>query len=256
MSALKELEMLFGPEESSAIPSLFIKQLLRLAWSGNMSSNVSRAMCWRVLLGLVSSNSKFAWPDQIESFIELYETTRSAVMPSLDKVEADPLSALSSGDSQNEEWSTYYKNIDLINFIKGDLDRLYISGIEEGYFHLQRRRDLLLSVLLVWSFQHPTISYRQGMHEIVGYILYCVEIESDEWSRMRQDKEVPITHLLYNSFTMQNIESHTFTLFTRIMNELEPLYDAVPSTIRGIEGQPYVVQFCAKIQGVYFVTCV
>lgn len=49
-------------------------------------------------------------------------------MPSIDKVKVDPLSALSDGDEFSEEWTAFYKNVELISFIKGDLDRLYMSG--------------------------------------------------------------------------------------------------------------------------------
>ena len=74
----------------------------------------------------------------------------------------DPLSALSTGDDQGSEWNAYYKNIELANFIKGDLERLYLNGVDEEYFHTPERRALLLSILFIWSAINPAISYRQG----------------------------------------------------------------------------------------------
>jgi hypothetical protein len=74
----------------------------------------------------------------------------------------DPLSALSTGNDQENEWSAYYKNIELSNFIKGDLERLFLSGVDEEFFHTSERRAMLLSILFIWSAINPTISYRQG----------------------------------------------------------------------------------------------
>jgi hypothetical protein len=66
--------------------------------------------------------------------------------------------------------------MELVSFIKGDLERLYVTGIDDTYFEAKWRRDVLLNILLVWALQNPHISYRQGMHEIVGPVLYVIEL--------------------------------------------------------------------------------
>jgi len=78
------------------------------------------------------------------------------------QVKMDPLSALSTGNDQGEEWNAYYKNIELSNFIKGDLDRLYLNGIEEDFFQTPVHRTSVLSILFIWASLNPSISYRQG----------------------------------------------------------------------------------------------
>ena len=116
----KELEKLFGPDDSPTIQSFYIKQLLRLAWSGKTCSEGLRPICWRVLLGIISSTDKSQWKNQLEQQTKSYADLKERILPSLDKVKADPLSMLSSGgDGQNEEWNSYYKSVELSNFIKG-----------------------------------------------------------------------------------------------------------------------------------------
>lgn len=184
---------------------------------------------------------------------ESYNTVKATVLPSLDKVAVDPLSSLSSGESQSNEWSIYYKNVDLINFIKTDLDRLYITGIPDEYFESPARRDMLLAILLIWSFDHPVISYRQGMHEMAGYVMFCVETELAAFNALRATgtdaKHANDPYGLLNVINEQSVEANTYHLFVRIMNELEPLYDPISLTPRGAENQPFVVQFSAKVQG-------
>lgn len=249
MKIIKELDKLFGPEDGAAIPTLYIKQMLRLAWSGNLCSERLRSFCWRVLLGIISSADKSVWKEQLNTIVVEYAALKQRVMPSLDKVETDPLSALSSGESDSSEWKTYYRNIEVMNIIKTDLDRLYLTGIEDDFFHTEQRRSLLLAVLTIWSEQHPVISYRQGMHEIAGYILYCVHLESVAWEEAMQQDQISHKHSLYGVFGAETVEAHTFSIFSRVMVELEALYDPASTKTRGFDNQPFVVQYCTKIQG-------
>jgi TBC1 domain family protein 5 len=246
----KELEKVFGPDDAPTIPSFYMKQLLRLTWSGKMASDGLRPLCWRVFLGVISDKDKSLWKTQLNQQVIDYEVLKNKILPSLDKVKADPLSALSSGEGQSEEWSQYYKNVELSNFIKGDLDRLYLTGIEEeNYFQTKNRRGMLLSILFLWSLQNPSTSYRQGMHEIVGCILFVIETERLAWEKAISRKEMSASHSMMGVFSEATLEAHTYYIFERIMEELQPLYDPVATKSHGVESQPFVVQFCTKIQG-------
>ncbi len=160
----------------------------------------------------------------------------------MDKVSVDPLSAFSGGNEESEEWSSYYKDLELTNFIKGDLDRLYMNGIIEDYFETKTRRNILLTVLFVWSQRNPIISYRQGMHEIAGIILYTLEKEREGWSTQS------LSHPLTKCFTEENLEAHLFWLFNRIMEELVVLYDPTPTHGRSGSNNPPIVHFCTRVQ--------
>lgn len=240
MSIVDSLHDIFGKEDN--IPIVRISNLLRLSWQGDMChDDGARAMCWRVFLGMLSGNDKQQWKKELDGMVSSYAALKGRVMPSIDKVKDDPLSALSVGDSMSEEWSTYYKNVELINFLKGDLDRLFLTGLEDEYFQSKEKREVLTAILFIWSMEHPLISYRQGMHEILGCIMYAVDLEKAAWDNAPQD------HPLKSCFSAENVEAYSFLIFDRIMMELAALYDPLPVT--GIENQPYVVQFCTKIQG-------
>ena len=82
------------------------------------------------------------------------------------------------------------------------------------------------------------------MHEIVGCILYVVELERAAWECATQDMALS-SHPLCASFTSSasSVEGYTYALFKRIMLELIPLYDPTP-TSRHFKGdnQPFVVR--------------
>jgi hypothetical protein len=249
MSLKNEFDKLFGAEKGASIPSSFIKQLLRHAWMGDMSEEGLRPMCWRIMLGLLSSNNKFEWVPQLNNMISSYSVLKRRVMPSLDKVKVDPLSALSDGDNISDEWLVFYKNVELISFIKGDLDRLYLNGLDENFFQTKPMRSLLLSILFIWASEHSHISYRQGMHEICGIVVACIYVEYHAWNDASRENQAVADYPLLQCFTEQNIEAYSYILFERIMMELEVLYDPLP--VSGAENMPFIVQFCTKIQGKY-----
>ena len=161
----------FGGNELISTDSLLMLQ--NGAFSGNLCGEELRLICWRLFLDCISTTSQLTWASDFQAIQDNYSKLRKGVIPKTGEVKVDPLSALLG--EKNEEWDKYYKSMELATFIKGDLERLYITGIDDEYFQLKWRRDVLLNVLLVWALVHPTISYRQGMHEICGPIMYLLE---------------------------------------------------------------------------------
>ena len=133
--------------------------------------------------------------------------------------------------------------------INADLDRLYLSGVDENYFQDQERRKMLENILFIWSGRHESIGYRQGMHEIAGTVFMVVETEFEGWSVHNtgpHEEEEVSCHPLRGCFTRMGVEAFTFWLFERILRDLSPLYD--PAV--GADHQPAVVQYCTNIQGI------
>jgi hypothetical protein len=248
-----EITELFGIFSStdSTISLSDIKKIQTAAWQGDLCSLPCRPICWRFFFRFISNN-KSNWKNELIKQVEDYKEIKKNIIPSFDKVASsvDPLQSFlninDSSDSADSNWQSYYKSMELSNFIKGDLDRLYMTGIDDEYFQSDKRRSQLLSILLIWSLQNKNISYRQGMHEIIGPILMCVEAESDAWILENKKNSID-KHILSESFTSNNIEAYSYWLFNRIMVELKPLYDPTPSaSVKASE--PAVVHYCTKIQ--------
>lgn len=135
-----------------------------------------------------------------------------------------------------------------LKLIVADLDRLYLSGVDDDFFQGQERRKMLENILFIWSARHESVSYRQGMHEIAGTVLLVVDKELEGWeadcANTEEDREIS-AHSLRGCFTKSNMEAFTFWIFEAIMKDLAPLYD--PAV--GADQQPAVVQYCTNIQG-------
>lgn len=241
---MDEFNSLFGRPVSEGDSLVF--RIQQKAWTGCLPPSL-RGISWRVLLGLLpNSTSVELWAKEFQSQFISYKKLKEENLPRIDKVSIDPLTAL-SGETQSEEWTNYYKDIELSNFIQGDLNRLYMNGIDDEYFQTSHRREILLSILFLWSVRNRDISYRQGMHEIVGPILFSLENELQHWGEMVNRGEIEPSHPLKQVLLDECVEAYTFWIFDRIMLELKILYDPTP-TAHGKESQPHVVRFCTTVQ--------
>lgn len=169
---IQDFDEYFSELEGTSSPTALLFKYQRLCFDGELRCPSLRPLFWRLFLGCISWKGKTAWQEELKLARDKYYLVKTSIVPKASDVSIDPLSALVE---KNAAWDLYYKTMELSNFIRGDLERLYVSGIHHTYFEDKAHQEILLNVLLVWALQHPQISYRQGMHEIVGPILFVLE---------------------------------------------------------------------------------
>jgi hypothetical protein len=99
-----------------------------------------------------------------------------------------------------------------------DTKRLHESRAE--------RSKLLGEVLFVYAREHQALGYRQGMHEILSYLLLAMEIdlekaEESELSNLSAKEEEGSTNLLDSQF----LRSDLYSIFEAVMGRLSRAYD-------------------------------
>lgn len=157
---IDQLERLF-PSDSQGILSNDTKSKLQeKIWSENVSldpiSASNRCICWRYLFCLISPENKHQWARDLSSSVAKYSELKSKTSPSIINVGFDPLS------DKNPDILSFFDSLEKVKSIELDLNRLYMNGIDDEYFQTKRRKTILQSILLIWSVQNPSISYRQG----------------------------------------------------------------------------------------------
>jgi hypothetical protein len=139
-SFVDEFDRLFDP--LSTVVSVDVRtELVRRSRDGILCTPENRCLIWRCLLGVLPGE-KSLWASQLNRSVEEYYMLRDAVFPSITKT-FDPL-------SESPETRSYFDDIEKTKFIQGDLDRLYMNGIDDQYFQNAKRGKLLLSVLFLW----------------------------------------------------------------------------------------------------------
>jgi TBC1 domain family member 5 len=73
-------------------------------------------------------------------------------------------------DIPNNPWSNFFDDNKLKNEIKLDIDRTYA---DKEFFRRDETKEQMIQILFIWSKNHPSISYRQGMNEILAAIVFC-----------------------------------------------------------------------------------
>lgn len=100
---------------------------------------------------------------------------------------------------------------------------------ELPYFAARDVREGLARILHYYGREHPSIGYRQGMHELAAVVLYVVRVDrgvTDQTSRRDRDEA----------------EAHAYVLFAALMDRVSPLYVAPPADPTGVVARAQGVQ--------------
>ncbi|EED87430.1 small GTPase, partial [Thalassiosira pseudonana CCMP1335] len=93
--------------------------------------------------------------------------------------------------------------------------------------------ERLSQILFVYAREHPEIGYRQGMHEILSYVLLVLEMDllqqatEDEKKRLMTESLSPMGMSRFGS-EGKHLLHDAFNIFECIMMALAPAYDAIP----------------------------
>ena len=157
---IDQLDQIFRSDSKGFLSSDTKVGLHKKFWSENASldpiSQSNRCICWRYLFCLISPINKNQWANDLSISVAKYLDLKSRTSPSIINVGLDPLS------DENPDILSFFDSIEKVKSIELDLNRLYMSGIDDEYFQTKRRKGILQSILLIWSVQNPSISYRQG----------------------------------------------------------------------------------------------
>lgn len=164
---------------------------------------------------------------------------------------------------QESPWSKYFQDIELQKIILQDVERAFP---EQALFRKSSIKQIMCDILFIWCKVNPELAYRQGMHELLAFIVSVVD----------QDKLDPLDYSDYPStrsteeildvFDGKHVEHDSFVLFSRLMRNAKVWYELAPhhtksnptpSSLSPRTGIPViqnfipVVQVCNKIQNEY-----
>lgn len=92
---------------------------------------------------------------------------------------------------------------------------------ENVYFRQPGTQDMMLDILFVWCKMHPSIGYRQGMHEILAPLLWVVERDAIGPAKApTADPDQLLVDMLDSSY----IEHDSHALFSIIMQTAQSFY--------------------------------
>ncbi|KRY21213.1 TBC1 domain family member 5 [Trichinella patagoniensis] len=224
--------------------NILLKQMLTFTKSemktfaaqGNLRGNSFRSIYWRVFLECFPTNFKH-WSAALEKSRQTYTSLHKEIL-------GDPRSAQTSGDLQIDNplslhekstWRIYFSNQELLSKIRQDVTRTYP---ELKFFTSERIRRIMTELLFIYALQYPHISYKQGMHEILGLIIYAFSFDFEAFKNaeengalknMNNEQRISFMQLfsslcLKNVFNSDYFEHDVFGLFAALMQIVQPFY--------------------------------
>ncbi|KAG9012881.1 hypothetical protein FRB90_006458, partial [Tulasnella sp. 427] len=153
-------------------------------------------------------------------------------------------------DEENP-WQDYFANVELRKTIAQDVERTFP---EIPYFRQPAVQTALTTILFLHCLEHPSIGYRQGMHELLAPILYVVDYDSIAANPPGISSEVQ------EMCNRTWVAADAWLLFGLVMDAVREWYEwqepppQTASTAGPVQGNSWVapiVKICGDIQGEY-----
>ena len=204
---------------------------LELITSGKLShcdKTYIRAFSWKIFLNVLSTKEK----SSLKSWIDETNNQRKNVKKmfrsnTINKLKGDPLGGIESEKEKSSEWNAFLIQSETIKMIKYDVDRT-MPG--EKLFQEPFIRDMETTILTNFAKNHKSISYRQGMNEILSLIIYALfpyygKSPNNKYTTELYEKwlENPVENAqdIYFFFHDENeFECDIYTLFENLMIKL------------------------------------
>ncbi|KAL1425359.1 hypothetical protein MTO96_019245 [Rhipicephalus appendiculatus] len=187
-----------------------------------------RSICWKIFLECLP-DSRSDWIIATRAMRHKYEALmakacrnpRMEVEEELDLAHNNPLS-----QDEKSPWNQYFEDSELRIMIKQDVIRTFP---EIEFFQTSDVQAMMVNVLFHYARQHPQISYRQGMHELLAPIIFVLHNDQQAFLHALEldyIREFPdalrddIRELLNPDYT----EHDAFFLFNQVMDAVESWY--------------------------------
>lgn len=188
-----------------------------LAFNGDLKVSKFRSIYWTLLLRVLNSDHT-TWKEQRLQQRNRYEKLKHEFVKNPHTeicTNDDPLS-----QSKQSVWNQYFNDQELFAVIKQDVIRTF-PGVE--FFRKPLIQNAMNNILFYYAREHPYMSYRQGMHEILAPILFVMYGDHQALLHfMELSKD--IDELLKDVLNPEYLEADSYSIFSRLMASIESYY--------------------------------
>lgn len=186
-----------------------------------------RSICWKVFLECLP-DSRSDWILTTRTMRQKYESllAKTCHNPRMEDEDLDLCYNNPLSQEERSPWNRYFEDSELRIMIKQDVIRTFP---EIEFFQTSDVQAMMVNVLFHYARQHPQISYRQGMHELLAPIIFVLHndqqaflhaLELDYIREFPDTLRDDIRELLNPDYT----EHDAFFLFNQVMDAVESWY--------------------------------
>ncbi|KAA6354507.1 MAG: putative TBC1 domain family protein, partial [Streblomastix strix] len=119
--------------------------------------------------------------------------------------------------TEGSVWGEFFTHKELEEQIEKDLIRLFP---DVSFFRNDEVLFTLRNMLVIYSLEHSTSGYQQGMHEILAIFFYILSQNCED----RKDESDENMHIIDFLMDLRYVEADSYTLFDRFMQNWYKLF--------------------------------
>lgn len=123
--------------------------------------------------------------------------------------------------SNKELCFQHFRDSDLKNLIHQDVMR---TNPSVEFYKEESIQEIMLNILFCYAREHPTICYRQGMHEVLAPLIFVIYADQVCVDHIRDESHINIDSNLSEVLNSEYLEADSYSLFCCVMKSLELFY--------------------------------
>ncbi|XP_073819094.1 TBC1 domain family member 5 isoform X2 [Musca autumnalis] len=198
------------------------EKIRELAFDGALQYSKFRSVFWSILLRVLSEDPS-SWAiekfKQRQSYEKLgKEFAKNPHQAGDDLIQDDdPLS-----QSSKSIWNQYFSDQELFAIIRQDVVRTF-PGVD--FFRKPTIQNIMINILFYYARDHPYMSYRQGMHEILAPIIFVMYGDHQSFLHFKEIAfNTDIDKTLMEVMNPSYLEADSYFIFSRVMASIESYY--------------------------------
>ena len=202
-------------------------------------------MSLQLFLGVLSDETTSSWTSSLDTLRDEFELLKKRYVDDLQAhLKAERDLALNNPLSQDDTspWKRFFEDSQLQKTIAQDVERTFPDN---DFFRSDQVQGDMTAILFIYCRENASVSYRQGMHELLALILWVVYSDALESAADAADPtDKLIAHVLDPQFTQHD----TYALFVKLLDTMRPWFDSGPNldTPQGDQQQQYEEQLLFK----------
>ncbi|CAI7722149.1 GTPase-activating protein, putative [Plasmodium vivax] len=195
----------------------FMRSIANDIINNEPSTVLFRRMYWPLLLGIYHPATLHDLTKDVQKKRSLYKQDKDEYITkqsnlNIQKLDPQIFHPLSSDDKN--PWTLKQKNQELNEEIKQDILRTHS---EKKLFQNEAVRDALCKILFLWAKKNPSVSYKQGMNELVA-IFFIINYREQVCPDVLNLKSDQFWKEYVTLFDRDEVEADTYILFDHFMN--------------------------------------
>ncbi|XP_050433362.1 TBC1 domain family member 5 [Adelges cooleyi] len=232
---------LYEQEWNSLFNTASMDELRNIAIQGDLRASRFRSVCWRILLDILPLDST-KWISVIEKHRSRYEHIKQKHYNDPHSQDTEPDDPLSQSDSSI--WKQYFKDMELKKLIKQDVVRTS-PGIQ--FFQTERIQNTMVNILFCYSREHPDLSYRQGMHEILAPILFVLHCDHQALLHVVEQSS-DVSDVIQQILNPLHLEADAYSQFSTLMKVMIDYYTINDSTLLSSEDESETIKISSNTE--------